>query len=446
MLKKLRTRFIMITMTFVTIILIAILTGIYLFMAQGERIQASDFMKNVANTEGFPSRNIPPMFIKNHPQNMPKDTPDFIFSPNPSLYANSFIVIINETGEVLLRYFSSDFNIDDESDAVLDFINLTKAQNTSEGIIKINGSEVRFFIKNEPHRQVIVFTDRSNEIATLTRLFWVCVFIGFLSLLGFLVISVILSKWAIKPMEKAWAKQKQFVADASHELKTPLTVIATNADVVMANPTDQIKEQAKWLNYIKTETERMTKLVNDLLYLAKMDDEEILKHKMNFNLSDALMDICLPFECVVFESNKTFNMNIAPDINYYGDEGRIKQLGVILLDNAIKHTNQNGTIDFNVSLDSNKNKILLSVTNTGPGIPEEHHERIFERFYRVDKSRARETGGYGLGLAIAKTIVTQHNGTIHVTSSLEGPTTFSVSLPYKHNKHKWQSPNIWLFF
>lgn len=429
----------MITMTLVTIILIAILTSIYLFMAQGERVQTSRFMKDIANTEAFPSKNIPPMFEKNHPKDMPKDNHAFMFVPNPSLYANSFLVIINESGEIALRYFSSDFNIDEESDTVSNFIALAKAENGPEGIIKVNNSEVRFLIKNEPHRQVIVFTDRSNEITTLTRLLWICIFIGILSLLALLTISIILSKWAVKPMEKAWEKQKQFVADASHELKTPLTVIATNADVILSNPTDTIKDQAKWLSYIKTETERMTKLVNDLLYLAKMDDEEILKHKMPFNLSDALMDICLPFECVIFESNKIFNMNIDPDIEYYGDEGRLKQLGVILLDNAIKHTDENGTIDFNVALDSNK--ILLSVTNTGPGISEEHHQRIFERFYRVDKSRARETGGYGLGLAIAKTIVTQHNGTIVVTSSPEGPTTFAVSLSYKH-KEKHQSKLI----
>lgn len=430
MLKKLRLRFIMVTMTLVTIILIIILTSIYLFMAQGERLQTTQFMKTVANTESFPSRNMPPMFEKNPPKDIAPHQSDFLFSPDPSLYANSFLVVIDESGGITLRYFSSDFNINEESDTILDFISLAQAKNTSEGIIKINNSQVRFLIKNVPYKQIIVFTDRSSEIAILTRLLWICIFIGLLSLLGFLFITIILSKWAIKPMERAWEKQKEFVADASHELKTPLTVIATNADVVLANPSDQIKDQAKWLSYIKTETERMTKLVNDLLYLAKMDDEEILKHKMHFNLSDALMDICLPFECIVFESHKIFNMNITPNIEYYGDEGRIKQLGVILLDNAIKHTKENGIIDFNVTLDTNR--ILLSVSNTGPGIPEAHHEKIFERFYRVDKSRARATGGYGLGLAIAKTIVTQHNGTITVTSSEEGPTTFLVSLPVKH--------------
>ncbi len=436
MVKQLRLRFIMVTMSLITIILISILTSIYLFMAQGERFQTARFMKDVASSGTFPSNNIPPMFNNKPIKNIPKRTPGFILTPDPSLYANSFLVVLTDSGEISLRYFSSDFNINEETDTILNFIKLAHEQNAPEGIIKVDNLEIRFLIKNEPHQQIIVFTDRSSEIATLTRLMWICIFIGLLSLMGFFVVSVILSKWATKPMERAWEKQKEFVADASHELKTPLTVIATNADVLLSNPLDQINTQAKWLNYIKTETERMTKLVNNLLYLAKMEDDEILKHKMYFNLSDALMDICLPFECVVFESNKIFNMNIEPDIEYYGDEGRLKQLGVILLDNAIKHTNENGTIAFNVSLDSIKNKILLSVTNTGPGISEEHHQKIFERFYRVDKSRARETGGYGLGLAIAKTIVTQHNGTIDVTSSLQGPTTFSVSLPLKKHYNK----------
>lgn len=436
MLKKLHFRFILITMTLVTIILTVILTSIYLFMAQGEHMQATEFMKTAINTGVFPPKKIPPMLEKIPSNNMPDNRPNFIFSSNLALYANSFLVEIDEFGGITLRYFSSDFNIDDASDTILDFIKLAQDKHSPEGIIKVNNLEVRFLIKTEPHKQVIVFTDRSAEIATLNRLLWICIFIGFLSMLVFLVITIFLAKWAIHPVEHAWEKQKQFVADASHELKTPLTVIATNADVILANPYTQVKDQLKWLNYIKIETEHMTKLVNDLLYLAKLDDEEVLTHKMLFNLSDSLMNICLPFECVIFESNKTFNMNIAPDIKYYGDEGRLKQLGVILLDNAIKHTPENEKIDFNVALDNTKNKILISVTNTGPGIPEEYHKKIFERFYRVDKSRARATGGYGLGLAIAKNIVMQHNGTIHVTSSLEGPTTFWVSLPYKLKNKK----------
>ena len=160
---------------------------------------------------------------------------------------------------------------------------------------------------------------------------------------------------------------------------------------------------------------------------------------MNFNLSDALIDICLPFECVIFESHKIFNMNISPDIIYYGDEGRIKQLGVILLDNAIKYTSENGVIDFNVFTDSSKNKIYLEVINTGPGIPLEHQDKLFERFYRVDKSRSRATGSHGLGLAIAKTIVLQHNGQLSVRSTDTGPTTFTAILPIKTKKFKLKS-------
>lgn len=430
MLKKLRLRFIMTAMSLVGIILLAILISIYFFMAQGEKRQTLDFMYSMTRNEMIGTPKIPSMFDKSPNKNLHEHR----FKANPALYTNSFLVTINADGTIALHSFSSDFDITTQSDTILEFIALAKEQNTDEGLIKVNNSQIRFVITRNANQEIMVFTDRSLEIATLNRLLIICLLIGILSLLVLLGISIILSKWAIKPIEKTWEKQKQFVADASHELKTPLTVIATNADVVLANPYDQIKEQSKWLNYIKAETERMTKLVNDLLYLAKLDDDEVLKHKMHFNLSDALIDICLPFECVIFESHKIFNMHIAPDILYYGDEGRIKQLGVILLDNAIKHTHENGTIDFNVFLDTSKNKIHIEVTNTGKGIPLEHQDKIFERFYRVDKSRSRETGSHGLGLAIAKTIVSQHSGTLSVTSNIDGPTTFTAILPIKTKK------------
>ena len=261
MLNKLRFRFIMTTMSLVSVILFAILISIYTFMAHGEKLQTLEFMRQIARTETTTFSKVPPMFEKNRGKNIPAH----LFTQSPALYANSFLVIIDESGNINLRSFSSDFDITSQSDTILEFISLALAQNTKEGIIAVNDSQIRFLIKIEGHKQIIVFTDRNSEITTLNRLLAVCALIGILSFLVLLGISIILSKWAIKPIKTTWEKQKQFIADASHELKTPLTVIATNADVVLANPNDQIKDQTKWLSYIKTETERMTKLVNELL-------------------------------------------------------------------------------------------------------------------------------------------------------------------------------------
>lgn len=392
-------------------------------MAQGEKRQTLRAMEDMAKTEGKSMRHEPPMFTQAENQ----DThPNFI---NPSLYQNSFIVQIDHEGNNPTLITNS-LDVDTLTEQINEFITLAMTEEASQGIITVNDTQVRFLISNKPYGKLIVFTDRSNELATLNRLLIICSLIGVLSLIILFIISLFLSKWAIDPMAKAWEKQKQFVGDASHELKTPLTVIAANADVILANPLDLVQNQSKWLGYIKTETQRMTKLVNDLLYLAKLDDDEDILYKMNFNLSESLMNICLPFESVIFEANKIFNMDITPELYYYGDEGRLKQVAVILLDNAIKHTPTGGTIDLSLVADTSKNKIQLTVKNTGPGISAEHLDKIFERFYRVDESRARETGGYGLGLAIAKSIITQHAGSINVLSSKEGPTTFCVTLPY----------------
>lgn len=423
MLKKLRSRFILITMSLISVILIIILIGVCFFMAQSEEYQSLMQMEEISKSEGIIRHPIPPMFIAKDTK--PPKHPPFPLISNFS--SNSFAVKLNADGTVI--EITPQFESEIQTEQIPDFIAQVETQNQPEGIIKVNNIQVRFLKTDKPYGSIIVFLDRTTELATLNRLLLICTLIGFISLIILFIITVRLSKWAISPIETAWEKQKQFVADASHELKTPLTVITTNIDVVLSNSLDYVENQSKWLHYIKSEVNRMTKLVNDLLYLAKLDDDTRKLIKSNFNMSEVYMNTCLPFESIVFESHKFLNLDIASDLMYYGDESRLKQVMVILIDNAIKNTPEGGLIT--LALKSTHNKIILSITNTGPGIPNEYHDKIFERFYRVDSSRARQTGGYGLGLSIAKSIVTQHQGTIHVSSSVEGPTTFTVILPLK---------------
>lgn len=427
MLKRLKYRFVLVTMLLVFIILTTIFTSIYILMANFEKKQTLNFMETLAKLDGNIPAMPPPMFNKDkgHPKN--HDT----ISSDSALFFSSFIVSVDHEDHIVLKQLSHNYDISTQTDQIREFIDLAYADGKESGIINVNHTQVRYLITDKPYGDLIVFTDCTTEVLYLRRLIIFFILIELLSLFGLFIAALYLSTWAINPIETAWEKQKQFVADASHELRTPLTVIAANTDVVLSNPLDYVTNQAKWLNYIKNETERMNKLVTDLLYLAKLDNEKELEPRSLFNLSDALVDICLPFESVIFESNKIFSMNIIPDVEYYGNEGRLKQLGVILLDNAIKNSNDGETIDFSLQIDQTKNKLLLAVTNTGPGIPREHRDKIFERFYRVDPSRARDTGGYGLGLSIAKTIANQHDGTIEVISTESGPTTFLITLPYK---------------
>lgn len=299
-----------------------------------------------------------------------------------------------------------------------------------EGKVEIDDIKFRYavFNKGDSSGYDVIFLDRAIEISTLNRLLIIFISIGGLGLLILFGVSWLLASWAITPIAEAWDKQKQFIADASHELKTPLTVIATNTDVVLANAEDTVQNQSKWLTYIKSETARMSKLVSDLLYIAKSDVNEVAMVMNEFNLSHTTLGVCLVFETVAFENGKILDTDIEENISYKGDEDRIKQLITILVDNAIVHSNGNANIMVSLKRD-NKDKIKLSVSNTnGEDIPKGCEERLFERFFRVDKARNRSSGSHGLGLNIAQSIVKNHNGSISVTSTKDHVVTFTVTL------------------
>lgn len=231
-------------------------------------------------------------------------------------------------------------------------------------------------------------------------------------------ISYWLTGWIVKPIVETFEKQKQFVYDVSHELKTPIAVIMTNADMAEKDG------DAKWINNIKNESDRMNKLVVSLLDLLVSDNyNEKEKFKVT-NISKTIEMCVLTFESLIYENNLKVEYDIQSDINFNCSVERIKQLFGILVDNAIKHAKKDSKIF--ISLKKNKDGIIFSVKNRGDAIPKEEREKIFERFYRSDKSRNRNENRYGLGLAIAKNIVTMHNGRINVTCS-GGYTTFTCT-------------------
>ena len=233
--------------------------------------------------------------------------------------------------------------------------------------------------------------------------------------------AVLLIRRMVKPVDEAMEKQKQFVWDASHELKTPLAVISANAEVLAGEV-----GESKPLQYIQSEVERTDHLLQNLLTLARMEKGTAAPRHEKFDLSRALLSVALPFESSVFEAGKTMEINIPDDISFTGDEEMIKQLAVILLSNAEKYSNPGGRIV--LSLEARGEKRVLKVHNTGPAIPAQAQERIFDRFYRVDSSHNREIAGNGLGLAIARQIVDAHKGKITVQSAEGEGTAFTVNL------------------
>ena len=290
--------------------------------------------------------------------------------------------------------------------------------------VKIEGSRYGYLKEYTTKGLKIVLMSREQQLNVLANLLKVFLAIGSISLILLLFISIYLTNRTIKPIKESFEKQKQFIANASHELKTPLTIIRTNTSLVLSNRSETVESQSKWINYINNQIERMAKLIDEMLSLAKLDTGKELVEFTSFNISKLINNVLLTFEAVLFENNIQISSNIEDDITIKGDKESIKKVFNILLDNAIKYTNKNGKID--VEMYQDKNKIKLKVKNTGEGIKKEDLEKIFERFYRIDTSRARETGGYGLGLSIAKSIVESHNGKIYAESNEGKDTTFII--------------------
>lgn len=320
--------------------------------------------------------------------------------------------------------FDNDFNI-------IEIISYTK-DNTNSGTIKDNAIK---FINTGKDKKIgnlyfskysylldknnnLIIIDNSNinhRLSSLLR-FSVLIFILLEVLAGY--ISIMLTRWLVRPVEEAFNKQRQFVFDASHELKTPLAVIIASAEMLEKNP-----KEKKWLSNIKSEADRMNKLVINLLDLAKT---ESLPSKLKYstvNLSKETERSILTFEGLVFEKGLEIDYDIEDNIEFSCDLDKIKELLSILLDNAIKHSYDNAKI--RVNLFKEKENIILEVINNGDDIPKDKQNKIFERFYRVDEARNRNENRYGLGLAIAKNIVDIHQGKISVTSS-NNYTTFKV--------------------
>lgn len=255
-----------------------------------------------------------------------------------------------------------------------------------------------------------------NWLLTISSIMYIlCIFIAYL-------LACLFSRWAIGPVKESLAEQRQFIADAGHELKTPIAVIGANIDVLEATLGDD-----KWLSYIKTENLRLGQLVKDLLYLAHSDSGRIKLEKRDFNFSEMVESVVLPFESIVFEQGKELETEISENIPIRADEKSLREVVTVLVDNALKNTDKGAKIRVTVS--SSGSQRFLKVYNTGKGIRPDELEKIFLRFYRSDGSRARNTGGSGLGLSIAQAIVLNHGGTIRADSKYGEWAEFTVRLP-----------------
>jgi two-component system, OmpR family, sensor histidine kinase CiaH len=429
MFKKLRNRFMILNLVIISVMMLIAFTAIYTITHQNvqtdidmELRRISEFHEKGANG---PRDRMPPgvqgadIEKGGGPRQFPNDR-----SGRPMEERSvSFAIETNSAWELtsVNSLFTSDEAFFREA------MQTALAKNRDRGHIQLDGYDWAYEIRPFLDGYRLIFLDVTARQDILRNLVYTFLAVGLLMFVVIFFISRFFANRSIAPIRDAFEKQKQFIADASHELKTPLAVINTNADVLLANEDDTIRNQVKWVRYIQAETERMSKLTGDLLYLTQMEEARETMMFAPFSASEAAEIVILTMEAVIFERSLSLDYDIEPGISVMGNHEQFKQVVMILLDNAIKYANTEGSI--RLQLGRQHHETVLTVTNTGEGIAPEHLDRIFDRFYRTDPSRVRAGGGYGLGLAIAKAIVEQHHGEIKAKSIVNDTTTFTVKLP-----------------
>ncbi|MBP5265601.1 MAG: HAMP domain-containing histidine kinase, partial [Lachnospiraceae bacterium] len=257
-----------------------------------------------------------------------------------------------------------------------------------------------------------VFLDCNRELATFTSFFRASLIVSAIGALSYLVLVLIFSKIVLRPVAESYEKQKRFITDASHEIKTPLAIIDANTEVI-----EMEAGESEWTKSIRNQIKRLTSLTEKLVFLSRMDEESTKLEMREFDLSGLLDETIDSYEAVVISAGKTLERVIAPNVRLYGDETNILQMITLLMDNAMKYSNEQG--DILVKLEQQqkgKHRLKLTFRNTVEEIAVGNHDEFFERFYRADESRSTKTGGHGIGLSVVKAIVQAHHGKVTAES------------------------------
>lgn len=399
MIRRLKIKFVAINMVMVTIMLCVILGLVYNFTRANLENESISMMKSIAADPfqmGAPNE------------------------PSSQLRLPYFTLQLGFGGE-LTATGGGYYDLSDRA-FLKELIDESLGSRRQTGVIEAH--DLRFCRASTPKGTILVFADMSSEKSTLQNLLKSSILIGMFSFLVFLGISIFLSHWAVKPVAAAWKQQRQFVADASHELKTPLTVIMTNADMLESGEYDA-QEQKNLSKNILLMSQQMKLLVEELLELARSDAGQVKQQMCELDLSSLTLDTVISFEGVFADRGECLSSSIEPDITVNGNGQALGRVIEILLDNAQKYALA-GTESTLTLCSSTQGCCQLRVASHGETISPDELEKIFRRFYRRDAARSRD-GSFGLGLSIAQSIVTQHGGKIWAESS-GGVNTFIVEL------------------
>ncbi len=278
------------------------------------------------------------------------------------------------------------------------------------------------YAESSDGQTMLLFLSRERELDSFRSFLLISLTISLIGYLAVILLITLLSGKAVRPIAESYEKQKRFITDAGHELKTPITIINADVDVLETE-----HEDSEWLSDIRLQTDRLTTLTNDLIYLSKMEETGVRSQMIDFPLSDVAGEIVQSFSAVAIASGKDLQVDLTPGLSISGDEKALRKLISILLDNALKYSPENGVIRF--ALSESGKQITLRVTNTASGLKKGNYDRLFDRFYRLDSSRNSESGGFGLGLSIAKAVVAAHKGKIGAYSEDGASLTVEATLP-----------------
>ena len=415
MIRRLRFKFVLLNMVLTTAILVAALSFIYVLAAENLQTQSLSTMRELAGRR----LTLKDQFYEQNP-----DSPDGAANDEQinSLLESAFIVYVYEANST---YQVEGLTKEPENREYYlnTIIRQVYASEKTEGVL--SEFHLRYLSHSMPYGRKLVLLDMTQEdnAMRILRISMLIASAGAFALL--LLASCFSSRIMVKPVEQSMIKQQQLVSDISHELKTPIAVIGASMDVIRSHGEEPVAGQEKWLNYITSETQRMSAMISDILQLARTTEAPELASREVLDVSELAYGIALPFESICFERDRELDILIEPNLYLRANANALRQLISTLLDNACKYSNEGGKIFFRVR--GEEEKILVSVRNTGTPIPQESLPHLFDRFYRVDAARTRSEGSYGLGLAIAKKLTEENGGKIAVESSARDGNTFTCT-------------------
>ena len=402
MIRKLRRKFIFASMLSVTIVVLILMLSINLGNAIRVDHSADEVLSLLAENEGT----LPPM-------NEVRPRPDgHRFSPETPFETRFFSVLLDENNTPIRVNTVHIAAVTKEK--ALSYAVGALEDGDDSGYVDI----YKYRVLNTKNGRLLLFLDRGRELSTLTSFFLTSLYLSLISLAAIFILLLLLSRRVIRPIAESYERQTQFITDASHELKTPLTIIDANAEVLELE-----NGENEWTASIKNQVSRLASLTDSLTTLCRIGETQHAGPAVDFSLSDTVAEALEPFNAPAALKGKQLQTVIEPDITLHGDERAIRQLVSLLADNAIKYASDDGTIVF--SLKKQGKHAVLTCCNPVDAMAPGNYDRLFERFYRADPSRSSATGGSGIGLSIAKAIVTSMGG--HITAYSEDGKSLHIS-------------------